>query len=264
MAEIGSGFRPCTVASQVYDFPADAPLVRFLDTRGLGEVAYDPAPDIQYAESSAHLLLAVMKATDTRQDEVLRLLRSVRRRHPEWPLVIAQSALHEAYGPGVDHLLPYPFDRAGWTAAAPPDLVRLLLAQRERAKDLPGAAPIHWVPIDLTQPEDGFETPDYGLEALWEAIEAGSAFRLEALLRADVDVRDLYARAAHPHIVGYALAAAGVGALPLMDLAGVPAIQAKMLQSLAVLYGQPWDRRAIIDFLGLLGAGAGLAYAARR
>src|SRR5262249_36492437 len=34
-AEIGDGFRPCTQASRVYDFPGDAPVLRFLDTRGL-------------------------------------------------------------------------------------------------------------------------------------------------------------------------------------------------------------------------------------
>lgn len=262
-AEVGSGFRPCTAASRVYDFPADAPLVRFLDTRGLGEVAYDPTPDIAYAESSAHLLLAVMKVADTHQDEVLDLVRSLRRRHPEWPLVIAQTALHEAYAPGQDHPLPYPFDRSGWAAAVPPDLARLLLAQRQQARDLPGTASIHWVPIDLTLGEDGFEPPDYGLDALWAVIEASSTLHLEALLRADGEIRDLYARAAHPHIVGYALAAAGLGALPLVDLAAVPAVQAKMLQSLATVYGQPWDRRAILEFLGLLGTGIGLAYAAR-
>ena len=76
-------------------------------------------------------------------------------------------------------------------------------------------------------------------------------------------MRDVYARAAHPHIVGYALAAAGVGALPLVDLVGVPAIQAKLLHSLATLHGQTWERREIAEFLGLLGAGIGIAYGAR-
>ena len=47
-AEIGSGFAPCTRTSRVFDFPAEAPIIRFLDTRGLGEVAYDPAEDIAF------------------------------------------------------------------------------------------------------------------------------------------------------------------------------------------------------------------------
>jgi hypothetical protein len=48
-----------------------------------------------------------------------------------------------------------------------------------------------------------------------------------------------------------------------VDLAGVPLIQAKMLQSLAALHGQTWDRRSILEFLGLLGAGFGFSYGAR-
>lgn len=263
LAEIGNGFQPCTATTRLYDFPTDAPLVRFLDTRGLGEVAYDPSADIHYCESQAHLLLAVMKATDIRQDDVWEVLRQVRGRHPEWPLVIAQTGLHDAYPPDGEHPLPYPFGDADWAETVPVDVARALRAQRDRLGALPGEIPVRWVPIDLTLPEDGFEPSDYGLDALWQAIDGGSSLRLQALLRSDAGVRDAYARSAHPHIVGYAIAAAGVGAIPLADLVGVPAIQAKMLQSLAALYGQDWDRRAILEFLGLLGTGIGVAYAAR-
>ncbi|HEY1068466.1 MAG TPA: GTPase domain-containing protein, partial [Pirellulales bacterium] len=46
-AEIGNGFRPCTRTAQQYPFPDEAdPLIRFLDTRGLGEVDYDPTEDL--------------------------------------------------------------------------------------------------------------------------------------------------------------------------------------------------------------------------
>ena len=110
-AEIGNGFQPCTRTARFHDFPIETPVVRFLDTRGLGEVAYDPSDDIHYCESQAHLLLGVMKATDIRQDAVFDVLRAVRRRHPEWPVLIAQTGLHEAYPPGGEHLLPYPYDR---------------------------------------------------------------------------------------------------------------------------------------------------------
>jgi uncharacterized protein (DUF697 family) len=262
-AEIGNGFQPCTPTLRLYDFPAEAPVVRFLDTRGLGEVAYDPAEDLRVGESQAHLLLGVMKATDTRQDAVFEVLRAVRQRHPDWPLIIAQTGLHEAYPFDFGHPLPYPFARAPWPATVPVDLARALLAQRDLAGNLMGAAPVRWVPVDLTLPDDGYAPADYGLDALWQAIDAVSTLRLRALLLDDAAVRDVYARAAHPHIVGYALAAAGVGALPLVDLMGVPAIQAKLLHSLAVLYEQVWDRRMITEFLGLLGAGIGLAYGAR-
>lgn len=262
-AEIGNGFQPCTATARLYDFPPEAPVVRFLDTRGLGEVDYMPEEDIRFCESRAHLLLAVMKVSDPDQDAVLEVLRSVRARHPEWPVVIAQTGLHELYADDGEHPQPYPFAQMPWPASVPPDLARALLSQRDRAGELPGKAPERWVPVDLTLPEDGYAPEDYGLDALWEAIEAVSALRLQWLLGQDSDVKDVFASAAHPHILGYALAAAAMGALPVVDLAAVPAIQAKMLQSLAAIYAQAWDRRSKLEFLGLLGSGVAVAYAAR-
>jgi len=262
-AEIGNGFQPCTRTARFYDFPVEAPVVRFLDTRGLGEVAYDPGEDIHYCETQAHLLLAVMKATDIRQDAVFAVLRQVRKRHPEWPVLIAQTGLHEAYPPDADHLQPYPYDRDPLPLAVPVDLARALAAQREQLGTLPGSAPVRWIAIDLTLPEDGWTSADYGLEALWMAISAVSTLSLQARLQGDPGVRDAYARAAHPHIVGHALIAAGIGAMPLVDLVGVPAVQAKLLHSLATLYSQRWDRRTVAEFFGLLGVGIGVGYMAR-
>ncbi len=262
-AEIGNGFRPCTRTARLYDFPALAPVVRFLDTRGLGEVAYDPGEDLRFCESQAHLVLGVMKATDLAQDAIFEVLRAVRRRHPQWPVLIAQTGLHEGYPPDVGHILPYPFDREPWPPAVPRDLARALLAQRERLGRLPGDAPTRWVPIDLTLPGDGLTPVNYGLDALWSAIGEISTLDLQARLYGDSEVRDTFARAAHPHILGYALAAATVGALPVVDLVAVPAIQAKLLHSLAALYGQGWTRREVSEFLGLLGLGIGVGYAAR-
>lgn len=262
-AEIGNGFQPCTRTARFYDFPTEAAVVRFLDTRGLGEVAYDPGDDTHYCESQAHLLLGVMKATDIRQDAVFAVLRQVRKRHPEWPVLIAQTGLHEAYPPGGGHLLPYPYDREPWPPQVPTDLSRALRAQRDRLGALPGSAALRWVSIDLTLPEDGYEPANYGLEALWTAIEAVSTLGLQAMLRGDPGIRDVYHRAAHPHIVGHALAATGVGALPLVDLVGVPSIQANLLRVLARLYKQDWNGQMASEFLGLLGASIGIGYVAR-
>ena len=84
-----------------------------------------------------------------------------------------------------------------------------------------------------------------------------------ARLSADAEVRDVFARAAHPPIVGYALTAAGVGAwpTPAVGPAGVPAEQAK--PSLAAIYQVPWNRRQVAEFLGFLGTGIGIGYLSR-
>lgn len=261
-AEIGNGFQPCTRTARFYDFPIEAPVVRFLDTRGLGEVAYDPAEDIAFCEAQAHLVLGVMKAGDLHQATVFEALHAVRRRHPHWPLLIAQTTLHELYPPDGQHPQPYPFGVEPWPAAVPAALARALRAQRADLGRLTGASPL-WIPVDFTLPEDGYEPVDYGLGALWRVIDSSTTLDLQARLRGDPDVRDVYAQAAHPHIVGYATAAAGVGALPLVDLVAVPAVQAKLLHTLAELYGQRWDRRMASEFLGLLGAGVGISYLTR-
>ncbi len=262
-AEIGNGFQPCTRTARIYDFPQEAPVVRFLDTRGLGEVAYDPAEDIAYCEAQAHLLIAVMKAGDLKQDSIVDVLRAVRQRHPDWPVLIVQTAPHEIEGYGDTHPLPYPYGADLLSSPIPAPLRRVLSAQRARLGVLPGKAPLFWVVVDLTLAEDGWPPADYGLEALWAAIEQATHLGLQALLQGNTAVQDIYARAAHPHIVGYALAAGAVGALPLVDLVGVPALQAKMLHSLATLYGQSWERRTVSEFLGLLGIGVGAGYLGR-
>ncbi|MCF8008028.1 MAG: 50S ribosome-binding GTPase, partial [Methylovulum sp.] len=56
-AIIGNGFQACTQRSHFYDFPSVShPILRFLDTRGLGESAYDPAEDLAWCAHQAQLL----------------------------------------------------------------------------------------------------------------------------------------------------------------------------------------------------------------
>ncbi|MBU2533572.1 MAG: GTPase domain-containing protein, partial [Alphaproteobacteria bacterium] len=112
-AEIGSGFRACTRSADIYELPPEAPVIRFLDTRGLGEASYDPAEDIAVAEQVSHCTIAVMRALDRQQDSVFETLLQIRKRHPEWPILIAQTHLHEAYEPGQNHPLPYAYTIGG-------------------------------------------------------------------------------------------------------------------------------------------------------
>ncbi|TCO79707.1 uncharacterized protein (DUF697 family) [Plasticicumulans lactativorans] len=262
-ADIGNGYRACTRTARLYDYPPQAPLVRFLDTRGLGEVAYDPAEDIAFCERQAHLLLGVMRALEPPAGPVTAALAEVRRRHPEWPLVVAQTCLHEAYPPGGGHLLPYPYAAEPLPEAVPAELRRALAAQRAALARLPGALAPRCVALDLTLAEDGYAPPDYGLEALWAAIEAVLPHGLRATLGTDAGVQDLFARSAEPHLRGYALAAAALGALPAAGAVGVPALQAKLLHSLAALYGLTLDARLAGEFLAALGLGIGAGYLAR-
>src|SRR6266513_192612 len=54
-AEIGQGFKPCTRFSRQYQFPTpEAPLVTFLDTRGVDEPGYDPREDLARFDAQTH------------------------------------------------------------------------------------------------------------------------------------------------------------------------------------------------------------------
>lgn len=265
-AEIGDGFRPCTRTARIYAFPGETPVLRFLDTRGLGEADYDPAEDLAFAEANAHVVLVTMRAMDPAQGALVEALRKVRARHPNWPIVVAQTSLHDAYPPGDGHLLPYPFDAAApikpderqAIERIPNDLMRSLAYQRTLFDGLPGRGTLLFVPVDLTKPEDRLPPSDYGLEALTEALAtvapAGMRSALSAMPGFQADPK---ARSADPIIMGHAMAAGGSDLVPF-PVAGTIAsstIQARMLSQLGGLYGIEWDRRAYAELSAALGAG---------
>src|SRR4051794_6269829 len=97
-AEIGQGFRPCTRFSSKFVFPSEqAPLMSFLDTRGLDEPGYDPAVDLAQFDVEAHLVVAVVKALDHAQQNVIGHLRRIREARKGRPILLVLTCLHEAY-----------------------------------------------------------------------------------------------------------------------------------------------------------------------
>lgn len=255
-AEIGSGFEACTKTARVFDFPSEAPIIRFLDTRGLGEVSYDASEDIAFCEDRSHLLLAVVKALDFQQQAVLKAIRAARARHPDWPLVVAQTSLHEGYPPGTRHVLPYPYGSVSAASPSLQSLARALAHQRSLFATLLGWGALTFVPIDFTQPDDGFDPVGYGREALIEALlaaaPAAAAVALSELPGARADAATARFDA---HILGFALAASASDAFPLAGVVAVPMVQAAMLRQLAKLFGVGWDKRAYTEFAAALGAG---------
>jgi len=267
-AAIGDGFRPCTRTARLYEFPSDMPVLRFLDTRGLGEANYDPSEDLAFSEKSAHLVLATMRAMDPGQDTLFEALRRVRERHPDWPIVVAQTSLHDGYAHGEGHIQPYPFEPAApvdAVARIPTDLMRALAYQRALFDKLPGRGALLFVPVDLTRPEDGLPPTDYGLDALTEALATvAPASMLSALAAMPGFKTDPKARSADPIVMGHAMAAAGGDLVPIPVAGAIAAstIQARMLSRLGRLYGIEWDKRAYAELTAAIGAGTAARIAA--
>ena len=264
-AEIGCGFRPCTRVAQMYSFPNEEEcFLRFLDTRGLGEAGQAgtmyswSAAEIPTLEAEADLIIVVVKALDHAQQSVLDILRGVATRHPDWPILVLQTALHEAYPAGqMRHVVPYPYADPPYPPAVPDDLARSLLAQRELFRGYRA----RFVPVDFTLPEDGFDPVDYGLEQLWAVIEDLVPLGLRGMLGQTPESRraihDELFRQARPHIVAYAMAAGGAGAVPLpvVDVPLVLAAQARMLHKIAEIYQQPMNITRMAEIAGALGVG---------
>ncbi len=259
-AEIGAGFKATTTTARVFGFPEAKPLIRFLDTRGLGEARYDPTADIAVCEGQAHLLLVVMKALDQEQSAVLAVVRTVRSRRPDWPVLVAQTTLHDAYAPATDHPQIYPFGSNNpvvlSAADVPEDLVRSLARQRALFDAIPGREPIVFVPIDFTLTGDPYSPHDYGMPALLLALQRVAPASVAASIRRTLSAANMaLAARAHPQILNYATAAAAADLAPFVGMVAVPGIQAKMLHSLAAIYGAPWDRWTVGQFAGCLGGG---------
>jgi uncharacterized protein (DUF697 family) len=280
-AEIGQGFKPCTRYSRIYEFPThEAPLLTFLDTRGVDEPAYDPAEDLARFDAEAHVVVITVKVLDHALENLLDHFRPIRKARPGRPVVLALTCLHEAY-PQEQHLLPYPFapqaaeeasrngsgngQVAGKPPAVSPDLERSIQEQKRRFEGLVNVV----VPIDLTLPEDGFNDPHYGgphlKQALLDVLPAAYRHTLLTLDTATRELQDLYARHALPHILGYSSLAASAGLFPIpwVDLLLIPGVQTRMIYHLAEYYGQPLRGRRFMELASTLGLGLVMRQAVR-
>ncbi|HYT89342.1 MAG TPA: DUF697 domain-containing protein [Gemmataceae bacterium] len=268
-AQIGEGFRPCTRYSREYQFPtADAPLLTFLDTRGVDEPGYDPAEDLARFDALAHVVVITAKVMDHALENLLEHFRPIRESQRHRPVVLALTCLHEAY-PQQQHPQPYPFKVTDGTAE-PPDLVpeALRVSLDEQRRRFAGLYD-YVVPIDLTRPEEGFEAPNYGGDDLKAVLihALPSAYRrtLIALDETTSELQDLFAQQALPHVLGYSSLAATAGAFPIpwVDLFILPGIQTRMIYHLAKLYGQPLKGERFLELASTLGMGMMVRQAVR-
>lgn len=275
-AEIGSGFRPCTRFSRMYPFPTEAaPVFTFLDTRGVDEPGYDPAEDLAQFDSQSHLMLVTCRVRDFATGNMREALKKIRAANRRRPVVLVLTCLHEAY-PQTQHPQPYPYGELVAIPASnvipppnpppPTDAVwHLIATQREHYEGLVDRI----LPVDLTQPEEGYEDPTYGGESLKGAILAllPEAYRetLKHFTQAADEFTALHAKRTAPILVGYSTLAGTAGALPIpfVDLLVIGGIQTKMIHELAERSGHKDRSRRFLEISSSAGIGL-LATAALR
>lgn len=236
--EVGNGFRPCTRTASGYDFPAARPVLRFLDTRGLGEAGYDPAEDISACRDRSHALLVLVRADDPEQDSLLRALADIRRQGG----IVQLLAVHTGLG-----LVSDPRQR------------EQAVSRHQQRLEQAWGQPLARVELDL--PEEG---EAQGLKDLLEQL-AGLLPIIRQLLdhRRHQDREQQNFALLRRELLWYAGAAGACDALPAVGLVAVPGLQGKLLHSLAAHYGLSWDRRRFAEFVAALGGGFALHYLSR-
>lgn len=275
-AEIGNGFKPQTKFSRQYEFPDDeVPLMRFLDTRGLGEAGYDPSVDLKDFAKDAHLLIVTVRLTDQATGTLTNPLAKIRAANPHRPILLVFTCLHDAYPRSADefqHPAPDPFDAlapedyrrplAGQPTTQhleetfPPDFTRLLNEKFQKFEGLYD----YWTAIDLTKPEDGFDEPEYGGARLKSAIIEllPEAYR-QAIVQVD-DLNQLLTKAQEsrvaPVIMAHSLLAASAAVVPVpwVDIPLVLGIQSRLAYKLAEMNGQKLDAQTISRVSASLGS----------
>ncbi len=228
-AEIGNGFVPCTRTADSYDFPTDDPVLRFLDTRGLGEVGYHPDADIASNGNASQMILVLSRLDDPVQGKVAEALAKVIRQKPDLPVVVLHSAADKVADPA---------ERQRIRSA------NQALFQRATKRDLP------WIDLDLSTPSSA------DLTELKQAL--ASKLPSVAILMDRQKASDAEEAAFLAHrgtVLRYAGMATASGAVPVVGAATAPALQLALVTALANSYGLPWDRDRLIAFVSALGTG---------
>ncbi|PSW33355.1 kinase [Photobacterium phosphoreum] len=247
LVEIGNGFQPCTRTAHHYLYPAENPLVCFLDTRGLGEADYDPAEDIAMCSGKSHALMVVMKAEEPEQSGLLTALKQIKRSGVIKHLLVIHTAVNSI----VD----------------PQERQRAIDYNHQRVMEVWGIKPAQWqaetttmyqpIVVDLIPDDEQF----IGIDALHHALtDALPMLSLLSNQQAHTNREEQNFYQLRQEVLWYAGAAGASDAIPAVGLFSVPAIQGKMLHSLANQYGVSWNKKDYAEFVGMLGSGFLLQY----
>ena len=233
--EIGNGFAPCTKTAQAYDFPQQKPIMRFLDTRGLGEADDDPEDDLEEVAKLGHALVVVMKADEPEQSSVLSALKKIKRKKKIKHLLLIHTAV----------LLSETKDRE-----------RQITYNHSQVEAVWGKD-VSTVAVDFETETGEVHNYDSLIEKL-ETMLPVISMVVEDQEHASVEEKN-FSRV-KKEVLWYAGSASASDLVPAVGLVSVPAIQAKMLHSLANQYGVEWNKRTFSELVGTLGSSFAVQY----
>jgi uncharacterized protein (DUF697 family) len=237
--KIGNGFRPCTLTASSYDFPQEKPLFRFLDTRGLAEANYDASADIMECQERSHALVIVAKAEDPEQSSVLNALQQIRNIGDVSQLLLVHT--------GVELITDLN------------ERQQCIAHNQDQVEKIWGGK-VDSVAVDFEMEDGG----SVGVDEL--KFKLAELLPIIAQINDDREHTSLEERnfsQVKKELLWYSAAAGASDAVPAVGLVSVPAIQGKMLHSLANQYDVKWNSKTLSEFAGALGAGFGVQYASK-
>ena len=235
-AEIGKGFQPCTQTSTKFGFPMVKPVLQFLDTRGLGESGYDATEDIEVCTRQGHALILVMKLGDTEQRDVLRAIRQIKSSQEITNFLLVHTASQS-----VSDLQ---------------ERQRLVKYNCAQVHEILGRE-VPSVLVDFKLPEGGVHGMEDLVDALSEMLPIISIL-LKKQQCSDQEVSKF--QELQTQVLWYSGVAGVSDIVPGIGLVAVPGIQWKMLRDMADSYNMNWNKAALAELLGALGAGIGVRY----
>lgn len=228
-AEIGNGFASCTKTADAYEFPEQDPVLRFLDTRGLGEAGYQPDQDLASNGDASQMILVLSRLDDPVQGTVAEALAKVARKKTDLPVIV----LHSAADRVIDAAERGRIKSANQT-----------LFEKAMKRDLPS------LELNLSNPSNA----DLGgLKLALEANLPSIAMLMDRQKASDAEEAAFLKHRAT--VLRYAGMATASGAVPVVGAATAPALQLALVTALANVYGLAWDRDRLITFLSALGTG---------
>lgn len=224
---IGKGFKPCTDDIAAYDLPQTNPVLRFLDTRGLGEIGYDHASDIAWASSHSDLIVILCKFAEPNQEVVADALKTSKHSRLSPNLIIVYTAANSE-------------DQK--------DLERFMQQNNQLFANAWGG-PVSSIAIDLTNPaHHGFDELE---TILSETLPTTGLFIAN---QSQMDLDDEIWVTLKPHVIRYSGMAAISSSLPALGSAGCISIQGMLLRDISNAYSIEFGKDSLLELAGALGA----------
>ncbi|MDC5806363.1 GTP-binding DUF697 domain-containing protein [Vibrio europaeus] len=233
--EVGNGFEPCTMTASAYDFPQGRPIMRFLDTRGLSEADYNPKKDLETLGKTGHALVVVMKVDEPEQSAVVNALEQIKKQKKVKHLLVVHTAV---------------------LSASDKDRERQVAFNQQKIEAVWGKH-VESVAVDFEADDGSVHNYDQLLDKL------ASILPIIGMVVEDKEHSTLESEnfdKLENEILWYCGSASASDLLPAVGLVSVPAIQAKMLHSLANQYGVEWNKQTFSELIGTLGSSFAFQY----